>query len=163
MRSADMLLAEQARGDADAAEVAAIARTLSTVRSPSDAALDVGEALLALFLVKSLGAEFDHALSQIAAILRDARRLLTDDDASALLLRADLLCSQLFAKGSGRTWPIEYRIPYEIANALRRACEPDAATLFPLLVRDVRALCGDVRIETTEIEAVLARHGGTPS
>ena len=124
-------------------------------------ALDVVEALLMIFVPRSLGTLYDLALGDVDRILHTVRT--SPDWPEDARLRAELLSARLFSRGVGRTWPPEHRIPYEIANALRRACEVGSSSLLPLIVRDARAMCIEAKVDGSRIEAAIAKHGGTPS
>ena len=168
------LIAETAKREAvERKRLERIALTLIAVVTGGRAqvlALDIVDALIRIFSAQPLGVLFDKALADAdvlldnAIVLRARGFVVHEKEAPRdLVLEADLLSSRLFARGVGATWPIEHRIPYEIANALRRACEPNVAALLPLLVRDARDLCAEAKVDASRIEAAIAKHGGTPS
>ena len=92
---------------------------------------------------------------------------------------------------AGKHIPLERWIVFDLATALRRACECDAdresyvrfvqgqddanadvlrehhehtaRTLLPLLIRDVRAMLAAAKVDGSAIEAAIVAHGGTPS
>ena len=72
---------------------------------------------------------------------------------------ADRLSSRFFAKvGHGGTWPFELRAPFEVANALRRACEPFhmLRLILPLIVRDARSLLTQAHARPERITDLIA-------
>mgnify|MGYP000979526826 CR=1 FL=1 len=163
--SPSQLIADETRGAAaDRKELERIAATLIAVVTEGKAralALDIVEVLLAIFMQRSFGTLYDLALADIDLILHDAATATEwPEDAR---LRAELLSARLFSRGVGKTWAPEHRIPFEIANALRRACEVGSSSLLPLIVRDARAMCVEAKVDGSRIEAAIAKHGGTPS
>lgn len=60
-------------------------------------------------------------------------------------LAADRLSSRFFARCAPRgAWPFELRVPFELAVMVRRALEPNARKLLPLMVREARWLVSQV-------------------
>lgn len=68
---------------------------------------------------------------------------------------ADWLACRVHSHGAGRSWPFEYRIAYDCAEALRRACEHDVLGVLPLIVREAMRCLVDARAEPERVTAMV--------
>lgn len=151
--SLDPALAGQIeRGDADERELAETARELGHVRNPRAVATEIFAALFVACASRSLGAQFDHDMSQIRALL-----LSTD---AAVYVEADKLAARWAARiGHRGTWAPEQRIPYELATAMRRTASLEVARLLPLIVREARWLLGYAGCEVAVVDDIVKGAG----
>lgn len=142
------------------AELEATALRLAKVRDPRLLMLRIVELLLGL-LGKSAAHVMGHAaaLDRLTPLLEAAIEAIENNDFEALdcvCIASDRLSSLLFAHAGERgAWPLELRIPYDIANALRRTCEGNPKAMLPLVVRDARRLLEQTAAPMTEFNAAI--------
>ncbi len=149
------------RTDAHRAEqmiLEAIEESLVGVRDPRSLALAIVAELIAQLgdgIPFKLGDEYHDALDDVEALLeRVQAQHGVAPEAHPL---ADRLASRFFSRGVGRTWLFEYRAPFEIANALRRACEPFdlVPKMLPLMVRDAISLLTMASVDEAAIKRLV--------
>ncbi len=148
------------------AELVALALRLASVRDPRTLAFEVVALLLSVLRQTVPSLRYADALSRLIPLFDAA----TDAVAAPVSTRAeqmadvrvtaDRAASSFFARCHDRgTWPLE--LPYAIATAIRRTCEPDMARMLPLIVRDARALLTHAMAGPERIDALLAAAGAT--
>ena len=163
---------ERRRGEADERQLRDIAEELDGITTTEHArrlAVEIVAELLTFFALHSLGTRYDAAIDEVRGLFLETRGVLGQlphvraDKLPELCMRADKLASRLFVRiGPNGTWPAELRIPYELANALRRACERDVWLFLPLMVRDGRAMLVEAGARARAIEdAFRAAAAGT--
>ena len=158
------------RTDADLAEEAelkAIAAELSDVRDLRRLALDIVCELIEQLgtgeRAALMGLPYKEAFADISELMLDASEGrgptgIHAGNLGSVHVLADRLCSRFFARqGEGGTWPFELRAPFEVANALRRACEPYGLLggIVPLMVRDARAMLSAAVAEPARIAVLI--------
>ena len=124
-------------------------------------AFEVVALLLMLFRLPGLRPSFLDRRAMVQALLVEAR-CTSEDGMPAVAKQAWLLSSRLAACGAGWAWPIDDRVPYEVATALRRACDAEPALMLPHIVRDAYWLLARCGVDPTPLNDLLARHGGAP-
>jgi hypothetical protein len=113
----------------------------------------VGE-LLAVFGARPLGAQYEQALAEIRALHAEVKSASPRGWAGDCA-RADLLAARLFSRPGPRgSWGLELQIPFDLAEALRRACEPEVELFLPLIEREARALLARARIDLGAVPAL---------
>lgn len=151
------------------AELVALALRLASVRDPRLLAFEVVALLLSVLREgmpsvrwyaeahARLMPLFDAATDACSAPVSTRAEQMAD-----VRVTADRAASSFFARCHDRgTWPLELQIPYDIATAIRRTCEPDMARMLPLIVRDARALLTHAMAGPERIDALLAAAGAT--
>lgn len=150
------------------AELVALALRLASVRDPRLLAFEIVALLLSVLREgmpsvrwyaeahARLMPLFDAAADVVAAPVSTRAEQMAD-----VRVTADRAASCFFARHDRGTWPLELQIPYDIATAIRRACEPDVGRMLPLIVRDARALLHHAMAGPERIDALVTAAGAT--
>jgi hypothetical protein len=168
MMALDPLDAEAARSAAWAEEHAALARRFA-VLSPIDArhlAFQLVTVLLRALLSDAmkiaLGEVYAVRMADVVAIVAALGRAIASDmgqgppGLATLCGRADALHARLFVlMGPRGTWPDEARLPAEAAEAVRRACEPDALDKLPVLYTGAKATLARCELRPEDLDALV--------
>lgn len=146
------------------AELTALALRLAAVREPDVLAFEIVSLLLAVLregmpsvrwyaeAYATLWPLFEAAIDAASAPLTTRA-----EHQAAVRYTADRAACVLFGHTRDRgAWPLELQLPYDIATAIRRACEPDVGRMLPLIVRDARALLHHAMAGPERIDALVA-------
>ena len=146
------------------AELTALALRLARVREPEMLAFEIVSLLLSVLrdampsirwyadAYATLFPMFEAAIDAASAPLTTRAEHQSDVRATA-----DRAASMLFCRVRDRgAWPLELQLPYDIATAIRRTCEPDIGRMLPLIVRDSRALLHHAMAGPERIDALVA-------
>lgn len=160
MGSIDTVLAQElARSEAADRELAGIAERLQPIADMGRArqlAFDIVAMLLLWFAGHSVGDVFTEDLWRIAIAFHAARA--ARHDVGEHCERADRLAAKYFARvGPRGSWGPELQIPYDIATALRRACEVEVWRFVPLVVREARAMLTRNGADVALLDNMIAR------
>jgi hypothetical protein len=141
-------------------ELAAIALRLASVRDPRLLMLQIVAHLIGL-LRRSAPHAMGHAaaLAHLEPLFEAATDACAADDLEALdcvRLATDRLAMLLFAHaGKSGAWPLELRIPYDIATALRRSCESNPRAMLPLVIWGAQNLLRETSAPRAEFDALI--------
>lgn len=107
--------------------------------------------LLATFAARNLGVYFAEQIARLETIR-------TAGNGYA----ADLAQTQYLARPWSPHWPLEQQILYDLAEALRRACDTDREHSLPLLIYGAREMCARYQVDAGPLDALIVKHGGAP-
>lgn len=161
MADVDTALAqERARseaGDRELADIAEQLRPIADMGRARELAFAIVALLLELF-TRPLGATYDRSLAELDALLGLAREAVPTRDLGTWCERADRLASKYFSRvGPRGSWGPDLQIPYDIATALRRACEVEVWRFVPLVVREARAMLKRNGADVAPLDNLIAR------
>jgi hypothetical protein len=119
-------------------------------------AFRVVAALLVLFTKHETSKVYAEKLTALTALFLHAHAHAHEIDALDLCrLRADRLTSRYFAERADRGWPPEHRIPYELAEQIRRACERNIDVTVVDIVSHARWLLRHLRAPHEPVDEVV--------